>query len=67
MCKFLLTLKNEYRNIFLNGDSLVIGDLGLARKFDQIASSSKFAGTINYLSPESITEEMVVNTYSDIW
>ena len=55
-----------FRNIFRNGGSLVIGDLGLAKNYDQIRTSSKFAGTLNYISPECI-EKKKITTKSDMW
>lgn len=41
----------------MNGDSLVIGDLGLAKSLDEWQSSKTFAGTINYISPEMLNKE----------
>ena len=44
----------------------MIGDLGLAKKYDQIRSSTQFAGTVNYISPECIENDSIL-TKSDIW
>lgn len=44
----------------------MIGDLGLARELDKVRSSSIFAGTINYMSPESIKREKIT-FFTDIW
>ena len=54
------------RNIFRNGESVVIGDLGLAKTVDKIRSSTKVAGTWNYISPDCINEEKITCA-SDIW
>ena len=41
------------RNIFRNGDSLVIGDLGISKlKENATKSSTKFFGTPEYMSPK---------------
>ena len=45
---------------------MVIGDLGLARNKDSIRTSSKGAGTINYMSPETHNNQ-IVEKASDIW
>lgn len=45
---------------------MAIGDLGLAKINDQIKSTTKFAGTINYISPECILNEKIT-IKSDIW
>ena len=45
---------------------MVIGDLGLARKKDSIRSSSRGAGTIYYMSPETHNNQIVILA-SDIW
>ena len=45
---------------------MAIGDLGLAKINDQIRSTTKFAGTINYISPECIQNERIT-VKSDIW
>ena len=45
---------------------MAIGDLGLAKINDQIRSTTKFAGTINYISPECIKNEKIT-IKSDIW
>jgi serine/threonine protein kinase len=53
-------------NIFLNGGSLVIGDLGLAKSIKELKSSKSFKGTLFYASPEVInTEDFDFKT--DIW
>ena len=56
------------KNIFINGSSVVIGDLGLARyiKDERILSSIYIAGTCNYLSPEAIHKKKILHE-SDIW
>ena len=53
-------------NIFLNGGSIVIGDLGLAKSIDELKSSKTFAGSINYVSPEIINKEKY-KFEVDIW
>ena len=45
---------------------MVIGDLGLARNKDSIRSSSRGAGTIYYMSPETHNNQTVEKA-SDIW
>ena len=45
---------------------MVIGDLGLARNKDSIRSSSRGAGTIYYMSPETHNNQKVEKA-SDIW
>ena len=57
--------KNK-RNIFKNENSVVIGDLGLARNKDNIKTASKTAGTCNYMSPET-HKDQIVEMASDIW
>ena len=52
------------RNIFRNGETLVIGDLGLVKSAESIVS--QMAGTINYMSPESIDGKKI-GFFSDIW
>ena len=53
-------------NIFLNGGSLVIGDLGLAKSMKDLMSSKKLIGTLFYASPEVINESEY-NFECDIW
>ena len=52
------------RNIFRNGETLVIGDLGLVKSTESLVS--QIAGTINYMSPESI-DGKEIGFFSDIW
>ena len=55
------------RNIFRNENKLVIGDLGLAKNYNEIRSSTKGAGSIFYLPPECIVGNERINTKADIW
>jgi serine/threonine protein kinase len=50
------------RNIFRTGETLLIGDLGLVKSMESIAS---FAGTPYYMSPESLKE--IVGYFTDMW
>ena len=50
-------------NIYINGGSLVIGDLGLAKSINEL---STFKGTLNYASPEVINKEEY-KFEADIW
>ena len=54
------------RNIFRNGDSIVIGDLGLALTLEEQEKSCTFAGTLCYLSPEFVDNKLICFK-SDIW
>ena len=60
---FLYNNEKYKRNIFRYGETLVIGDLGLAKCIEGIAS---FAGTLSYMSPEMILEKEI-GYFSDIW
>ena len=53
-------------NIFLNGDSLVIGDLGIAKSVEQLKLSKTFSCTLFYASPEVINREDY-SFETDIW
>ena len=44
-------------NIFINGTSLVIGDLGLAKSLEELEKSKTFSGTLAYASPEVINKQ----------
>jgi len=46
------------RNIYINGNSLVIGDLGLAKSLKDLNTSKAYIkGTLMYVSPEVINRE----------
>ena len=53
-------------NIFLDGCSVVIGDLGLAKSTGESKSSTNFHGTLPYSSPEVISKEPY-SIKADIW
>jgi serine/threonine protein kinase len=58
-----------FRNIFLNGSDLVIGDLGHAKQFSNKTTekirSNKF-GTLLYNAPETFVDDSYSNAI-DIW
>lgn len=53
-------------NIFKISRDVKIGDLGLARTTETINTSSKFAGTLSYMSPEVVKSEKIT-TKCDVW
>ena len=53
-------------NIFLNGGSLVLGDLGLAKSIEDLKRSRTYSCTLFYASPEVINEQDY-SFEADIW
>lgn len=53
-------------NIFINGGSLVLGDLGLAKSLEGLKKSKTFSCTLFYASPEVI-DKKDYNLEVDIW
>lgn len=54
------------RNIFFNGESIVIGDFGIAIYTQNQSCAEKLAGTIDYMSPESLKGKNI-DCVSDNW
>jgi serine/threonine protein kinase len=55
-------------NILLDElERIKLGDLGLARNFKSMSSTSSFVGTIPYMSPEVIKQESGIDYKTDIW
>jgi hypothetical protein len=61
-------MNDIFRNIYLNQDNLVIGEMSLQTNVISMRSSSsyKLEGILNYLSPEIINMEKI-DCISDIW
>jgi NIMA (never in mitosis gene a)-related kinase len=56
------------QNILLDElERIKLGDLGLARNFKSMSSTSSFVGTIPYMSPEVIKQESGIDYKTDIW
>ncbi len=56
-----------FRNIFLSGGIIKIGDFGVSRTLmNSFDKASTLAGTLNYLSPEMVKGSHY-DTKSDIW
>ena len=53
-------------NIFINGGSVVIGDLGIAKTSEQLSKSVTYSCTFSYASPEVVNREKY-NSLTDIW
>jgi len=65
---FIYSLFFFYRNIYLNGRNLAIGDLGHTKALNNNSSnnSNRTFGTNNYLAPESF-EPKNRSEKMDIW
>ena len=50
-------------NIFINGTSLVLGDLGIAKTLEDLKKSKR---SLNYSSPEVLNQQDY-NFEADIW
>ena len=53
-------------NIFIDGDSLVLGDLGLAKSLEDLKRSRTYSCTYFYASPELINQKNY-SLEADIW
>ena len=53
-------------NIFINGKSLVIGDLGIAKTLEDLKRTKTFTCTLLYASPEVLKKEDY-SFKTDIW
>jgi len=56
----------KIRNIFFNGESIVIGDFGMATYNHDELFGEKIAGTIDYMPPESLKVKQI-DCVSDNW
>ena len=63
-CIILIYIQlNIKRNIFVNDESLVIGDLALTNKGDELKKKSE---SLYYMSPELLSNENISHS-TDIW
>ena len=53
-------------NIFIDGKSLVLGDLGLAKSLEDLERSRTYSCTLFYASPEVLNKEGY-GFQADIW
>ena len=53
-------------NIYINGDSLVLGDLGLVRSINDLKIYNRFKGSLYYVCPEVLNEQ-AYDFKADIW
>jgi serine/threonine protein kinase len=54
-------------NIFFDGKSLVLGELGLAKSMEELRRSRTFLCTLIYASPEVLNSEDLDGFQADIW
>jgi serine/threonine protein kinase len=55
-------------NIFIDGKSLIIGDLGIAKTLEDLKKSKTFSCTLFYASPEVINRDRENYSFkADIW
>ncbi|KAG9405529.1 Phosphatidylinositol 4,5-bisphosphate 3-kinase catalytic subunit gamma isoform [Aphanomyces cochlioides] len=57
----------SYNVLVTSGNYVAIADFGLSRFVQEISSSVKFEGTLNFVSPEQRFEPHTVTPKSDMW